>query len=269
MNLDFFQVSFLAVLQGLTEFLPISSSGHLVLPSLLFGWTDQGLTFDVAVHVGTLLAVISYFRNDLWVMLNAWLGSIASRRQTQDSRLAWMIIIATVPAGLAGLLLGGYVESYGRSLIVIASTSILFAILLLWSDKAGPKSDELHTISWKTVIFIGLAQALALIPGTSRSGVTMTAALACGLNRVAAARFSFLLAVPIIAVSGLLKGFELFNGEGGNIEWAVLAYAATVSAVVAYSCIHYFLNLIETIGFFPFALYRMILGVVLLVFYFV
>ncbi|PCJ24586.1 MAG: undecaprenyl-diphosphatase [SAR86 cluster bacterium] len=262
--MDFFQITFLGVLQGLTEFLPISSSGHLILPSLLFSWNDQGLTFDVAVHVGTLVAVLLYFRKDILRLTLAWLKSFAVRQNTEDSRLAWMLIVATIPAGIAGLLLNDYVEEYGRSLLVIGVTSIVFALFLYWSDKTGSKQLSMAELNWKTVLLIGFAQVLAIIPGTSRSGVTMTAALFCNLDRRAAARFSFLMSIPLILGSGLLKGLDLAAEGGAAVEWLVLAYGALVSAVVAYFCIHFFLQLIERVGFVPFVIYRLIMGFLLL-----
>lgn len=265
MNLDFLQVTFLSVLQGATEFLPISSSGHLILPSLLFSWSDQGLAFDVAVHVGTLLAVLLYFRGEVQRLATAAVKSVVGGERSNDSRLAWMLIAATVPAGVAGLLFGDYVEQYGRSLPVIASTSIIFALLLLWSDNSGNKQLSISNISWKIALIIGFAQVLALIPGTSRSGITMTAALFCNMNRAAAARFSFLLSIPIIMAGGLLKGVELSQIGITASDWVLLLYAIAVSAGVAYLCIHYFLQLIEKLGFLPFVIYRVLLGIGLLV----
>jgi len=264
--LDFFQVTILAALQGATEFLPISSSGHLILPSLLFAWNDQGLTFDVAVHVGTLFAVLIYFKDDLQRLVLALTMSVYRREQSQDSKLAWMLLAATIPAGLSGLLFASQVEQYGRSLLLIGITSIGFGLLLLVSDRIGNKQRTLADMNWKTALLIGFAQILALIPGTSRSGVTMTAALFCNLDRAAAARFSFLLAIPIIAASGLLRGIQLLRDGTESVEWLVLLYAIFISAVVAYLCIHYFLQLIERFGFLPFVIYRVLLGIALILF---
>lgn len=268
MTTDFVQVSLLAIIQGLTEFLPISSSGHLLLPSLLLDWPDQGLTFDVAVHMGSLVAVILYFRQDLARLFQAWLGSVLTRTANQDARLAWMIIMATIPAGFVGLLVNDMVESYARVLPVIATTSILFALLLRWSERRGTQQAELEQLSWRGALLIGCAQMLALIPGTSRSGVTMTAALFCNLTGTAAARFSFLLSIPIIAATGLLKVLELVTGDSTAIDWETLLYATTISGLVAFACIHYFLRLIDRIGFLPFVIYRVILGVTLFAIYF-
>ena len=265
-GLDFFQVTILAALQGATEFLPISSSGHLILPSLLFAWNDQGLTFDVAVHVGTLFAVLIYFKDDLQRLVLALTMSVYRREQSQDSKLAWMLLAATIPAGFSGLLFASQVEQYGRSLLLIGITSIGFGLLLLVSDRIGNKQRTLADMNWKTALLIGFAQILALIPGTSRSGVTMTAALFCNLDRAAAARFSFLLAIPIIAASGLLRGIQLLRDGTESVEWLVLLYAIFISAVVAYLCIHYFLELIERFGFLPFVIYRVLLGIALILF---
>ena len=265
MELDFIQVTFLAVLQGATEFLPISSSGHLILPSLLFSWNDQGLTFDVAVHVGTLFAVLIYFRGDIERLFAALMRSILRREHSVDSKLAWMLLAATIPAGLAGLLFSAQVELYGRSLLLIGITSIGFGLLLLVSDRLGRKQRSLADMDWKTALLIGFAQVLALVPGTSRSGVTMTAALFADLDRAAAARFSFLLAIPIIAASGLLRGLDLFQGGSDSVEWLVLLYAILISSAVAFLCIHYFLRLIARFGFLPFVIYRILLGITLII----
>jgi undecaprenyl-diphosphatase len=263
-GLDFFQVTILAVLQGATEFLPVSSSGHLILPSLLFAWHDQGLTFDVAVHVGTLFAVLIYFRDELQRLVFALILSVFQRKNSEDSKLAWMLLAATIPAGLSGLLLASQVEEYSRSLILIGVTSIGFGLLLFVSDRFGSKQRTLADMNWKTALLIGFSQALALIPGTSRSGVTMTAALFCNLDRAAAARFSFLLAIPIITASGLLRGIQLLQADTESVEWFVLLYAIFISAVVAYLCIRYFLQLIERFGFLPFVIYRVLLGIALI-----
>ena len=264
LGLDFFQVTILAVLQGATEFLPISSSGHLILPSLIFSMKDQGLTFDIAVHVGTLFAVLVYFRSDLQRLVFAMTLSVFKRKHSKDSKLAWMLLASTIPAGLGGLLFATQVEQYGRSLILIGIASIVFGLLLFVSDRSGSKQLTLADMNWKTALLIGFSQVLALIPGTSRSGVTMTAALFCNLDRAAAARFSFLLAIPIIAASGLLRGIQFLQTDTESVEWIVLLYAIFISAVVAYLCIHYFLQLIERIGFLPFVIYRILLGIVLI-----
>jgi len=265
---ELLQVTFLAALQGLTEFLPISSSGHLILPAELFGWRDQGLVFDVSVHVGSLVAVVYYFRVQVFDLAMAWCKSVGRREHSEQSRLAWLIILATVPAGTAGLLFNDLIEQYARSILLIATTSIVFALLLYVSDTKSGKSNNLANLTWKAALFIGFAQVLALLPGTSRSGVTMMAGLFVQLSRHAASQFSFLLAIPIIAASGLLKMAEFYQAGAGVSEWIVLLYGALISGVVSYFCIHYFLKLIERIGFRPFVLYRIALGVILFSVYF-
>ena len=261
--MDLFQIVVLAILQGLTEFLPISSSAHLILVPMIVGWQDQGLAFDVAVHVGTLTAVVAYFRHELQVMARDWAASLVQRKTVGDSRLAWAVGFGTIPVGLAGLLFGDLVETQLRSTLVIATTTIVFGILLGWSDKTGSRQRSEHSITWKDVFIIGCAQAIALIPGTSRSGITMTAALMLGLSREAAARFSFLLSIPVIVLAGGLKTLELAASEGA-VDWQAIVLGAAISGVSAYLCIHFFLKLLERIGMMPFVIYRLLLGAVLL-----
>lgn len=270
MELDYFKITFLAFLQGITEFLPVSSSAHIILPKELFGWPDQGLVFDVAVHVGSLLAVVFYFRREIVELLQAWFRSCAGKGTDTNGRLAWYLLVATIPAGVAGFLLSDVVEEYSRSMRLIGFTSIFFGVLLYFADRfeapqrlSGEPGDGLKDMRLSTSLMIGFAQVLALIPGTSRSGITMTAALFCGLDRRAAAKFSFLLAIPIIAAGGLFEGLEMVE-SGTSTEWAVLLYAISVSAIVSFACIHYFLRLIERVGFMPFIIYRVLMGVVLL-----
>ncbi len=264
--MDILQIITLALVQGLTEFLPISSSAHLILVPVLTAWQDQGLAFDVAVHVGTLLAVLLYFRREISVMLAEWLGSLIGRGLRAEARLAWAVILGTIPVGLAGLLCADFIALHLRSPLVIAATTIAFGLLLWWADSRGQRRRNEHELTWKDVIIIGTAQAFALIPGTSRSGVTMTAALATGLTRKAAARFSFLLSIPGIILAGGLETLELI-GLPQPAPWDVLLLGATISGVSAYLCIHFFLKLLERIGMLPFVIYRLILGAMLLLFF--
>ncbi len=263
MDLGIVQTTVLALLQGITEFLPISSSAHLLLPSLLLGWPDQGLSFDVALHVGSLSAVIFFFRQDLLSLTVAWIQSITARRVSTESRLAWLLILATIPTGVAGFLLNDYVENYARAIGVVATTSIVFGFLLYWSDISGKKQSDEYTLTWRGALIIGFSQILALIPGTSRSGITMTAGLFCGLTREASARFSFLLSIPIIIASGLLKGTELAASGLQSSEIDMLLYSMVLSGLVAYACIHFFLQIIGKLGYLPFVIYRIILGLLL------
>ena len=254
----------LALLQGFTEFLPISSSAHLILLPRLLGWEDQGLAFDVAVHVGTLSAVVLYFRRELVPMARDWAYSLVTRQQTQDSRLAWAVLWGTIPVGIAGLAFKGYIEAELRSELVIAATTIGFALLLWWADARGRGRRNEYSLGWRDILIVGIAQALALIPGTSRSGATMTAGLMLGLSRESAARFSFLLSIPVIVLAGGLKGLDLIK-EAVPVDWQAMIIGVVTSAITAYLCIHFFLKLLERMGMMPFVIYRMALGVLLLV----
>ena len=261
--MDWVQTVVLALIQGLTEFLPVSSSAHLILVPKILGWPDQGLALDVAVHVGTLAAVVTYFRVQLYTMAVDWFRSIAARSTVGESTLAWGVLIGTVPAGLAGLVGSGFVEQYLRSPLVIAGATIGFGLLLWWADSLNGERDE-RTLRLRDVLVIGFAQALALIPGTSRSGITITAGLLLGLHARAAARFSFLLSVPIIAAAGLLHTLELFRA-GAAADWGSVALGAAVAAASAFACIPVFLLLLARVGMMPFIIYRLLLGVALVV----
>lgn len=262
--MDFIQIFILAVVQGLTEFLPVSSSAHLILVPILTGWEDQGLAFDVAVHVGTLSAVVLYFRKELLKMLVAWFASLRGHGFSADAKLAWAVLIGTIPVGLAGLLFKDFIAEYLRTPYVLASSTLVFALLLWWADKMGSRQRDEYSINWKDVLFIGLAQAMALIPGTSRSGATMTAALMLGLSRQAAARFSFLLSIPVIVLAGGLSAKDYLDHATID-DMQPLMLGALLSGVSAYFCIHYFLKLLERIGMFPFVIYRIVLAVFLFV----
>ncbi len=262
--MDFLQILVLALVQGLTEFLPVSSSAHLILVPVLTGWQDQGLAFDVAVHVGTLSAVVIYFRKEISRMFVSWVGSVSGKGVDDDARLAWAVLLGTIPVGLAGLLFKDFIEEHLRSPMVLATATLVFALLLWWADaKARGERDE-YSIRWIDILFIGLAQALALIPGTSRSGATMTAGLFLGLSRQAAARFSFLLSIPVIVLAGGLETLDYL--EHASIDdMQPLMLGALLSGVSAYFCIHYFLKLLEKIGMLPFVIYRIVFAVFLFV----
>ena len=266
--IDIYQALFLALVQGLTEFLPISSSAHLVIPSLVLNWADQGLAFDVAVHVGTLTAVLFYYREDLLHMADRWLRSLAGAPACDDSRLVWYLGLATVPAGVVGLLAGDFIEINLRTLPVIATTTLLFGVLLGVADRRTTATEFGRALGLTMAILIGCAQVLALVPGVSRSGVTMTAALLLGMDRQASARFSFLLSIPIIASAGLLKVWELVDGAAA-VDWVSLGLGALVSGLAAYFCIAIFLRLLNRLGFMPFVYYRIVLAAILYVFWLV
>ena len=260
--MDLLQIIVLALVQGLTEFLPVSSSAHLILVPVITGWQDQGLVFDVAVHVGTLSAVVLYFRREILQMLIAWSASVTGKGFNDDARLAWAVLFGTIPVGLAGLVFKGVIEDNLRSAFVIASATLFFGLLLWWADARGRGQRSEYSLNWKDVLIIGIAQAFALIPGTSRSGVTMTAGLMMGLSRQAAARFSFLLSIPVIVLAGGLETKEyLDHASLGDMQPLMLG--ALLSGISAYLCIHYFLKLLERIGMLPFVIYRIVLAVFL------
>ncbi len=264
--MDLVHIIVLAVVQGLTEFLPISSSAHLVLTPRVLGFPDQGLAFDVAVHIGSLLAVMGYFRADIILMVRDFFRSLSGAREaTQNSHLAWGILLATVPVAVFGLLFKDLVATELRSPQVIAASTIGFGLLLWIFDVKGRRNRDEHSLTWKHALIIGLFQALALIPGTSRSGITITAGLMLGLTRRAASRFSFLLAIPTILMAGGMATLELFQ-TSVPVDWPAMILGVVLSFVTAYLCIHYFLSFIERISMLPFVLYRLLLGIAIFVF---
>ena len=263
--MEWFQVLVLALIQGITEFLPISSSAHLILVPVLTGWQDQGLAFDVAVHLGTLSAVVLYFRDELTSMTRDWFGSVTGKGMQGDARLAWGVLLGTIPVGLAGLLFKDVIETELRGGEVIIATTIIFGLLLGFADWRASQRRSEHQIGWLDILVIGIAQAIALIPGTSRSGITMTAGLMMGLTRDGAARFSFLLSIPVIVLAGGLKLLDLLESTA-PVDWTSLVIGTFISGLSAYLVIHLFLQVLQRIGMWPFVVYRLVLGVFLLFF---
>lgn len=261
--MSYFEAIILAIVQGITEFLPISSSAHLILVPELFGWADQGLAFDVAVHVGTLIAVITFLRKELQAIIPAWLIGWKGFDWNTSGKLGWLVILATIPVGFVGWFAGDFIETYLRASWVIAASTLFFGLLLGWADRSAQNNVKpMQELTWKQTLIVGGAQAFALIPGTSRSGVTMTALIALGFSRVASARFSFLMAVPAIALPGLLKSSELITSNQ-TVAWGTLFVGVVVSAAVAFACMHWFMRVIERIGMMPFVIYRLLLAVVI------
>lgn len=255
------QIIVLSIIQGLTEFLPISSSAHLILGSKVFGWPDQGLVFDVATHMGTLLAVLVYFRKDLAEMLSAMAGRTGGDDASRT--LGVTLIIASIPAIVAGALFHNLVEAFLRSPRVIAFATIGFGILLWWADARFAHRKTLQDMKLKPGVMIGLAQVFALIPGTSRSGITITMGRMLGFDASSAARFSFLLSIPIIAAAGIFGLIRMLMYIT-PIDWFQFGLAIIFSAMAGWFCIAAFLALLERIGLLPFVIYRLALGVVLL-----
>lgn len=257
------EVITLAIVQGLTEFLPVSSSAHLILVPLLTGWPDQGLAFDIAVHIGTLIAVCLYFRKELFRLAFGFWRSLIGHPSRFYSPLAWQLVIASIPIALVGFLAHDFVATTLRSPLVIACSTIGFALLLCASDYFRKHPKRLEQLQWRDVIIIGLAQTLALIPGTSRSGITLTAGLSLGFNRTASAKFSFLLSIPVILLAGTYEGYKILSSPN-SIDWPHLSLGIAFATLSAFLCIHAFFRLIRKIGMLPFVCYRLLLGAFLL-----
>lgn len=261
--MEWYQLVLLALIQGVTEFLPVSSSAHLILMPHVFDWPDQGLAFDLAVHLGTLAAVLGYFRRELLGLVRAWMYSVAGHDGGAEARLAWGLLLATLPAVVAGYLLGAAGEAELRVPWVIAASSIGFGLLLGWVDLRAPRRDEPEALRVPGFLAIGLAQALALIPGSSRSGMTILAGRWLGLTRPAAARMAFFLAIPVTSAA-IAYQLVLLLDNPEPAPWGQLAAAALLSAAAAALAIHYFLRLLRRMSLMPFVVYRVLLGVVLL-----
>jgi undecaprenyl-diphosphatase len=257
--MDLVQATSFGLVQGVAEFLPVSSSGHLVVLPWLFGWDDPGLAFDVALHFGTLLAVVAYFRADLWRLAVAFLGSVRERRigGDPDRRMAWLVLAASIPGGAVGYLAEHAAEDWFRQPWKVAVAMILLGLVLWAVDALAPRTRRFDRISVGDALAIGLAQACAVVPGVSRSGATITAGRALGLDREAAARFSFLLYVPIVLGASLKKGVEmLHHGRLGAAELLAIG----ISAVAGFVAIGLLLRLVRTRSYLPFALYRLLFG---------
>lgn len=270
--MDLLQVIVLSLIQGLTEFLPVSSSAHLILPSRLLGWEDQGVAFDVACHVGTLAAVVLFYRKRLAAMIRDWFVSLKTRQQSSDSRLAWHIVLVTVPVCLAGLVLHGAIEDIFRehAELTIAIATIVFGLLLWVADRFGRACDPGRRIALNSMplwiaLAVGLSQIMAFVPGTSRSGITITVALFLGLSRRDAADYSFLLSIPIIAAAGSYELMKIIAGKAaGAASFGDAAVGIVLSFVSAYVVIRLFIRFISNMGMTPFVIYRILLGCALL-----
>ncbi|HVR29261.1 MAG TPA: undecaprenyl-diphosphate phosphatase [Thermoanaerobaculia bacterium] len=253
----------LAIVQGTTEFLPISSSAHLILLPRVLDAVDQGLRFDVAANTGTFLAVLLYFRGEVWRMTAAVIsGDVES---APERRLAGQILLGSVPVLVFGLLFRDVIATFARDPLVVAVASIVFGLLLGAADRYGRRQRSAGDLTWSDAALIGAAQALALVPGTSRSGVTITAGIASHLRREEAARFSFLLALPVGAAAALYEGFLLARAGVDAATLGQLAIVVVGSAAVGVGAIHFLLAFLRRRGLLGFAVYRVVLGIVILV----
>lgn len=253
------QIVVLALIQGITEFLPVSSSAHLILPAALTDWPDQGLAFDVAVHFGTVVAVTAYFRRDLAGFAQSGVALAVHRRWDANLDLLAKVGVATIPIVVVGALFKTHIESHLRSTTIIATATIVFGIVLWLADR---RRGQGATPSYLQATLIGLAQAIALVPGTSRSGITIAAALALGLTRHGAARFSFLLSIPAIVGAAI---YTAMDAPGDTpLPWMDLGLGFVLAGASAFACIAMFIRFIERVGMTPFVVYRVALGVALL-----
>ena len=253
------QAAVLGIVQGLGEFLPISSSAHLVLVPWFFGWTDPGLTFDIALHIGTLVAVVLYFWKDWWQLIIKGFTDLRS----VEGRLFWCLAAASVPGAIAGYLLEKKAETVFRSPVLIAVMLMVMGVFLYWADRRGEKKMEMRDITFGTGILIGISQALAIIPGVSRSGITITTGLLVGVTRVGAARFSFLLSTPIIFGAALVKlPHILSNPSVITIHFAIGMLTSFITGIVSIS---FLLRYVQTRDFLPFVWYRFLLGAAVII----
>ncbi len=263
MDVTLFQALVLGVVQGLSEFLPISSSGHLILVPWLFGWPEHGLTFDLALHLGTSAALLAYFWRDWVDLIRAVLSGLvnAKARASHEWNMAWLIVIGCIPAGIVGVLFQDFVEGTLRhAYLLIGILLVLFGVLLLLADRYGPRSRTLATISLIDALVIGCAQVLALSPGVSRSGITMTAGLFRGLDRPAAARFSFLLSAPITIAAALFKLKDLVKAPPVGAELLAFVVGVLAAAIVGALAISFMLNYLRRQSVALFFWYRLVVG---------
>lgn len=258
-----FEAIVLGFVQGLTEFLPVSSSGHLRVVPALLGWEDPGTAFTAVIQLGTMAAVVIYFWKDLWRIALAWLASLTDRdrRADPDARMGWYLIVATVPIGLFGLAFDDQIESGARDLRLIAATLIVMGLVLLAAERVGAKRKPLEDVTTRDGVVIGLVQSMALVPGVSRSGATISAGLFLGYRREAAARFSFLLSIPAVVLSGLYQAKDIGGGDGPGLVPTVLA--TLVSFGVGYAAIAWLLRYLTNNSTTVFVIYRVGLGLLL------
>jgi len=265
--LDLLQAIVLGIVQGLTEFLPISSSGHLRIVPAFVGWDDPGAAFTAVIQLGTMAAVVLYFRDDLLRIARAWLASLRdpSRRSELDARLGWYLIVGTIPIVIFGVLFSHQIENGARDLYLIGTTLIVLGLVLLVAEKVSTRERDLSTITRRDAIVVGFAQALALVPGVSRSGATISAGLFLGMDRVSAARFSFLLSIPAVVLSGVYELKDVVTGSAeGAVGVAPTAVATVFAFITGYASIALLLRFLTTHTTGVFVAYRVVLGAAVL-----
>jgi undecaprenyl-diphosphatase len=263
-SIGWFEAIVLGVVQGLTEFLPISSSAHILVVSQLLQWPDPGAAFTAVSQIGTELAVIIYFRRDLARILTTWFRSLGDRRLRTniDARIGWYIIVGTIPISVLGLTFASSIETTARNLWLVAVMLIVFGVVLGVSDRIGRKRKPLESLTIRDGVIFGFGQALALIPGVSRSGATISTGLFLGYTREAATRYAFLLAIPAILASGFYEATKI--GQDTNVAWGPTLLGTAIAFVIGYAVIAWLLRWVTTHSFLPFVLYRIGLGTLLL-----
>ena len=254
----------LGIIQGLTEFLPISSTAHVLLASRLFGWDDPGAAFTAVMQIGTEAAVLIYFRRDIARIASTWARSLVrpELRGHIDARMGWYVIVGTIPIALLGFLFRDVIAGAARNLWVVSVVLVVFGVILGVADRYGRKSREISELDVRSGILFGVGQALALIPGVSRSGATISAGLFLGFTREAATRYAFLLAIPAVLASGLFEARKI--GEGGEVAWGPTLVATGIAFVVGYAVIAWLLRYVTTHSYRPFVIYRIVLGLVVM-----
>ncbi|MEZ5116667.1 MAG: undecaprenyl-diphosphate phosphatase [Candidatus Nanopelagicales bacterium] len=264
-QVTWFEAVVLGVLQGLTEFLPISSSAHLLIASQLFGWGDPGAAFTAVTQIGTETAVILFFRKDIGRIISAWARSLVrpELRSGVDARMGWYVILGTIPIGVLGFLFADQIETVARNLWLVASMLILFGVLLGVADALGSRTKTFDDLTIRDGLLFGLAQSLALIPGVSRSGATITGGLAMGYTRATAARYAFLLAIPAVLASGLFEALKI--GDQSNAAWGPTILATAIAFVIGYAVIAWLMHWLSTRSYLPFVVYRIVLGLLVIV----
>jgi undecaprenyl-diphosphatase len=261
-----FQAVILGIVQGLTEFLPISSSGHVLIVSQLFGWTDPGAAFTAVTQIGTETAVIIYFWSDIMRILKAWFGQFRdwdARHREPDAIIGWFVILGTIPIGVLGFVFSDQIETVARNLYLVSFTLIFFGIILGIADRTARSVKQMHDLNVRDGLLFGLFQALSLIPGVSRSGATISGGLFMGYTREAATRYAFLLAIPAVLASGLYQALDI--GSDPAVSWGPTILATVIAFVIGYAVIAWLIKYVATRSYMPFVVYRICLGLLVLV----
>jgi undecaprenyl-diphosphatase len=258
--MTWYEAIILGIVQGLTEFLPVSSSGHLRIVPALFGWEDPGAAFTAVTQLGTMAAVVIYFAKDIWRILHTWTRSLfnPALRANIDARMGWYVILGTLPIVVLGLVFQNQIETVARDLRLISGTLIVLGIVLLIADQRGQNTKKIENLNFFDAMMFGFAQALALIPGVSRSGATISAGLFMGYDRASAARYSFLLSIPAVVASGLFQLRDIGSGDGPSLAFTLLA--TLLAFISGYASIAWLMRFVSTQSYFPFVVYRVILG---------